>query len=79
MECPICGKELQIADKKLINMDRYDNGAKVRADCCGGLLDMVPTRRLQGIGSTRPDEEGRLGRLNKLNYTELKLSKKYIY
>lgn len=45
IDCPWCGKSLDMELKVWYNTDAYQESAIGRAKCCGELVDVVPLRR----------------------------------
>jgi len=43
MKCPHCGKDAVISEVAKVNMRAYGNSVRVRSDCCGKILLVVPT------------------------------------
>lgn len=44
MKCPSCTNKLRVPDYALNNADTYHQSCLVRAECCGRMVTIRPTR-----------------------------------
>ena len=61
MICPNCGKELQLNNPVLYNVDAYGKSTTARALCCKTLVRVIPVRSFKVepyVGANTADDWG---------------------